>query len=95
MKLTRLLGLDTASDKYAFAVDPVTGYTAERRTERQLIVDFESTMAAALPALSASNHATLLEWVRVHDTIRGFGHVKAANLERARARWAEMAVGKS
>ena len=52
-------------------------------------------MAAALPALSASNHAALLEWVRVHDTIRGFGHVKAANLERARARWAEMAVGKS
>ena len=75
-------------------LDPF-GYTAERRTERQLIVDFESTMAAALPALSASNHATLLEWVRVHDTIRGFGHVKAANLERARARWAEMAVGKS
>ena len=70
-------------------LDPF-GYTAERRTERQLIVDFESTMAAALPALSASNHAALLEWVRVHDTIRGFGHVKAANLERARARWAEL-----
>jgi indolepyruvate ferredoxin oxidoreductase len=75
-------------------LDPF-GYTAERRTERQLVADFESTMAAALPALSASNHAALLEWVRVHDTIRGFGHVKAANLERARVRWAEMAAVKS
>ena len=66
------------------------GYTAERKTERQLIADFESTMAQALPALSAANLAVLLEWVRVHDSIRGFGHVKAANLEKARARWAGM-----
>ncbi|MEY4376789.1 MAG: hypothetical protein RJB26_1339 [Pseudomonadota bacterium] len=66
------------------------GYTAERQTERQLIADFESAMAQALPALSAANLAVLLEWVRVHDSIRGFGHVKAANLEKARARWAGM-----
>jgi indolepyruvate ferredoxin oxidoreductase len=75
-------------------VDPF-GYAVERRTERQLIADFESTMANALPSLSATNLATLIEWVRVHDTIRGFGHVKAANLERARVRWAEMAAVKN
>jgi indolepyruvate ferredoxin oxidoreductase len=75
-------------------LDPF-GYTVERRTERQLIADFESTMANALPSLSVTNLATLIEWVRVHDTIRGFGHVKAANLERARARWAEMAAVKN
>jgi indolepyruvate ferredoxin oxidoreductase len=72
-------------------LDPF-GYTVERRTERQLIADFETTMAAALPLLSATNLAALLEWVHVHDTIRGFGHVKAANLERARARWTEMVL---
>ena len=37
MKLTRLLGLDTASDKYAYAVDPVTGYTAERRVAERWV----------------------------------------------------------
>ncbi|MGE0393568.1 MAG: molybdopterin oxidoreductase family protein, partial [Vicinamibacterales bacterium] len=31
MKLARLLGLDNASADYAFGVDPVTGYTSERR----------------------------------------------------------------
>lgn len=72
-------------------LDPF-GYSAERRSERQLIAQFEATVAAALPVLSASSHAVLLAWVRVHDTIRGFGHVKAANLERARARWADMVV---
>jgi indolepyruvate ferredoxin oxidoreductase len=72
-------------------LDPF-GYTGERRTERQLIAQFESTLENALPALSATNHAALLEWVHVHDTVRGYGHVKAANLERAQMRWAELVV---
>ncbi|MDO8794903.1 MAG: molybdopterin-dependent oxidoreductase [Vicinamibacterales bacterium] len=37
MKLTRLLGLDTASDKYAYALDPVTGYTAGRRVAERWV----------------------------------------------------------
>lgn len=31
MNLKRLLGLDTAKERYAFAVDPVTGYTSARK----------------------------------------------------------------
>jgi indolepyruvate ferredoxin oxidoreductase len=52
----------------------VFGYTHERRTERQLIRDFE-----------AENHAAAVGLAAVQQKIRGFGHIKDRNLKAAKA----------
>ena len=68
----------------------VFGYTAERRMERALIRDYEQTVAMLLDGLTTENHATAVALASVPDQIRGFGHVKAASVEAARARKAEL-----
>ncbi|MBI5619039.1 MAG: indolepyruvate ferredoxin oxidoreductase family protein [Gammaproteobacteria bacterium] len=65
----------------------VFGYTAERRTERQLIEDYRVAMARAVETLEAATGPVVLELAALPEDIRGFGHVKAANLEKVRARW--------
>jgi indolepyruvate ferredoxin oxidoreductase len=76
--LARLRGLrGTAFD--------VFGYTAERRMERQLIVDFETLLAESLPTLSADNYQRLLESVNAYLDIRGYGPVKELAVEEMRA----------
>ncbi len=71
------------------AFDPF-GRTAERRMERQLIADYRATIERLLPRLDAANMAAAVAIASVPDMIRGFGHVKAANVEKARAREAEL-----
>jgi indolepyruvate ferredoxin oxidoreductase len=61
------------------------GYTAERRLERRLIRDYEVAMAEVLAGLSHENHALAVEIAGLPLKIRGFGHVKAKNLEAAKA----------
>lgn len=61
------------------------GHTAERRFERQLILDYESDMERALAVVSRHNVETVIELARLPDKIRGFGQVKARNAERATA----------
>jgi indolepyruvate ferredoxin oxidoreductase len=70
-------------------LDPF-GHTAERRLERQLVSDYEAMLVDLLPVLSAANHALALDMARVPERIRGFGHVKLANVATARARWREL-----
>ncbi|WP_426958750.1 indolepyruvate ferredoxin oxidoreductase family protein [Muricoccus radiodurans] len=72
-------------------LDPF-GRTEERRTERALIGEFRTGLEAMLVRLTPENHATVAEWVEAWGGIRGFGHVKARNLETARARLAEIAA---
>ncbi len=67
------------------ALDPFSR-NPERVTERALIHDYERTMDALLGALTEENHRTAIEIARIPETIRGFGHVKAENLERAKDR---------
>lgn len=62
------------------------GRTAERKMERRLIADYEARIAELLDGLNAENHAVAVEIARLPQTIRGFGHVKEANLAIARAR---------
>ena len=64
----------------------VFGYTAERRMERELIRDYERTMAALLEALSPDNHALAVELAALPDQIRGFGHVKRKSVQAAQLR---------
>jgi indolepyruvate ferredoxin oxidoreductase len=65
----------------------VFGRTAERRSERQLVADYRSTVTELLTGLNATNHALALELAQVPDAIKGFGHVKERNLRAARERW--------
>ena len=56
------------------------GYTAERKTERALIAQFEADMAAILPALTPSNTDLARQVAELPLQIRGFGHVKQAGI---------------
>jgi indolepyruvate ferredoxin oxidoreductase len=66
------------------------GHTAERRSERQLIVDYAATVEELLGALTLANHALAVDIARVPEHIRGYGHVKHAHLATAKAREAEL-----
>ncbi len=65
----------------------VFGWTAERRMERQLIADYEATLEEILNKLSPANHATALRLANLPDEIRGYGHVKEANVAEVRKAW--------
>jgi indolepyruvate ferredoxin oxidoreductase len=65
----------------------VFGYTHERRTERALIAQYQSSVDTTLGQLNANNHALALEMARIPEQIKGFGHVKARNLAAAREKW--------
>jgi len=59
------------------------GYTAERRMERALIVEYEADMAEILPAVTPDTMATARALAELPLTIRGFGPVKDANAKAA------------
>jgi indolepyruvate ferredoxin oxidoreductase len=54
----------------------VFGYSAERKGERQLIVDYRDTIHGLLDQLNADNMATAVEIANLPEKVRGFGHVK-------------------
>ena len=58
--------------------------------ERQLVTDYFATIEALLPKLDAGNIALAAQIASVPEHIRGYGHVKEAHLEQARAREAEL-----
>jgi indolepyruvate ferredoxin oxidoreductase len=60
------------------------GYTAERRTERALIREYETTVETLLKGLTPQNHAAAVQIACVPEEIRGFGHIKAASIIAAR-----------
>jgi len=68
----------------------VFGKTAERRMERQLIIDYRNTIDELLSGLSLGNHAMAVEIARLPEQIRGYGHVKEGNVAKVRARWSEL-----
>jgi indolepyruvate ferredoxin oxidoreductase len=71
------------------AIDPF-GWTAERRTERRLIGEYEKLLEELTGRLAADNHGLAVELASLPQRIRGFGHVKEANLAAAKAREAEL-----
>jgi indolepyruvate ferredoxin oxidoreductase len=62
----------------------------ERRTERRLIGEHEAVIEEILSRLSSVNHATAVELASLPLEIRGFGHIKEANLARAKAKEAAL-----
>ena len=66
-------------------LDPFA-YTEERRLERQLIGDYERTVATLERDLRPDNLAVAVEIASLPATIRGYGHVKRRSIDAARAR---------
>ena len=71
------------------ALDPFA-YTAERRTERQLVRDYETLLDELLAKLAPDNHHLAVGLASIPEKIRGFGHVKLRHLAAAKAE--EMAL---
>jgi indolepyruvate ferredoxin oxidoreductase len=70
----------------------VFGKTEERRTERQLIVEYRACIDELLQGLNADNAAQAAEIARIPEEIRGYGHVKERHLAAARAKWTGLMV---
>jgi len=68
----------------------VFGRTDERRMERQLIADYERTIAELLAKLDRDRHATAVAIASIPEDIRGYGHVKLRHLKAAKAKEAEL-----
>jgi hypothetical protein len=66
------------------------GRTSERRMERELVVQYEARIDELLPRLRIETLALASEVARLPLTMRGYGHVKIANVALARAREAEL-----
>jgi indolepyruvate ferredoxin oxidoreductase len=65
-------------------LDPF-GYAAVRRVERRLIGEYEQLVDHALVHLDPATHGTVAEIAGLPDMIRGYEHIKLANVERFRA----------
>ncbi len=66
------------------------GYSEERRRERALIGEYETAVEELIAGLDSHNHPLAVEIAELPLEIRGFGHIKAANMERAKAREAQL-----
>jgi len=66
------------------------GYTAERRTERALIGEYEALVDELLRGLRADRLPLAVELAQLPEKIRGYGHVKARHLAEVRERWATL-----
>jgi indolepyruvate ferredoxin oxidoreductase len=62
----------------------VFGYTRERRAERLLIDQYQQTIDTLLAGLTPDNYQFAVEIAALPERIRGFGHVKAHNIVRAK-----------
>ncbi len=65
----------------------VFGYSKERREERQLVEDYFALVCELTGKLDASNQGLAVTLASLPEKIRGYGYVKARNLEAVRAEW--------
>ncbi|MGV2292687.1 indolepyruvate ferredoxin oxidoreductase family protein [Trinickia sp. YCB016] len=73
------------------ALDPF-GRTVERRMERALADDYEATMGRAFTVLNAANADDVAKLADLHARVRGYGHVKLANLAGVKRSERDLAV---
>ena len=79
-KLKRLRG--TALD--------IFGRTAERRSERALIDEYQAIVDELTERLSPDNHGSAMAIASMPSKIRGYGHVKETAIKAARAEWRDL-----
>ncbi|WP_431259235.1 indolepyruvate ferredoxin oxidoreductase family protein [Roseateles chitinivorans] len=68
----------------------IFGKTEERRIERQLVRDYEALVDELLAHLSADKLDVAIKLARLPEGIRGYGHVKLANVVTVRAQWKDL-----
>ena len=62
----------------------VFGHSPERKQERRLITEYENDLAALPETLNADNYATAVAIAKLPEMVKGFGHIKRANIEKYR-----------
>ncbi|WP_432844092.1 indolepyruvate ferredoxin oxidoreductase family protein [Dactylosporangium sp. CA-092794] len=70
-------------------LDPF-GFAAVRRTERELVGDYQSAVDVLLDGLTADNHELAVRIATLPDLVRGYEDIKLRNVERYRSRKAEL-----
>ena len=68
----------------------VVGYSAERRTERQLITEYRDLLRQVMGGLTPQNHELAAQLANTPDRIRGYGHVKDRNIAAVRQEQASL-----
>ena len=61
----------------------IFGYSVERKTERQLIKDYEAFIGEIETSLNADNHALAVAIATNPEKIRGYGYIKERHLKSA------------
>lgn len=61
----------------------IFGYSAERKAERRLLADYENALDDIVANLKPANYDRAILYARYPELIRGYGHVKQANVKRA------------
>lgn len=64
----------------------VFGYTSERKMESALITEYERVINELLEGLSAENHELAVEIANLPKGVRGYGHIKDANVKQVKER---------
>jgi indolepyruvate ferredoxin oxidoreductase len=70
-------------------LDPF-GRTADRRTERALVAEYEQTVERLLGGLARENHAVAVEIASLPEEIRGYGRIKEKSIAAARSKREEL-----
>jgi indolepyruvate ferredoxin oxidoreductase len=68
----------------------VFGYTTERKSERQMIADYEKLLDEIAGRLSPATHATAVALASLALDIKGFGHIKERNHKAVKIREAAL-----
>jgi indolepyruvate ferredoxin oxidoreductase len=71
------------------ALDPF-GHTEVRRTERALITEYREVIEALLTGLTEDKHALATEIAALPDMVRGYEHIKLANVRAYHEKLAEL-----
>ena len=66
------------------------GRTAERKAERRLIADYETTIRELIDGLDAETHDLAVQIANIPEDIRGYGHIKEASMACAADRKVEL-----
>ncbi|HEX8614273.1 MAG TPA: indolepyruvate ferredoxin oxidoreductase family protein [Telluria sp.] len=68
----------------------IFGYTAERKMERALIVEYRNTVGGLLSKLTAETLPQAVAIASIPEDIRGYGHVKERHLKAAKEKEAAL-----
>ncbi len=66
------------------------GHSADRKLERQLILQYEEIMNEVIAILSVDNYRLAVELASYPETIRGFGHIKRRHVDETQERVTEL-----